>query len=411
VSPFKIGPDYIDPGHLRRAAERPCYNLDSWMLDEKALLRTFQRGLRGADIAVIEGVMGLYDGLSGTLRASTAEIAHLLGVPILLVFGARGLGGTIAALTQGLVHYGRDLSFLGVVVTGVGSPRHEEMLRKPLERAGFKVFGMIPKEEGLSLPSRHLGLIEGHEWPPGFREKLLRTMAEHFELNSLLDSLPEKSFSPLPQPEVPPVRALIAVARDEAFSFYYQENLDLLKEAGAKLQFFSPLRDPLPLAQGYYFGGGYPELYLQALSARKDLWSALRDRLAQGAVVLAECGGFMSLCQGISKDGNYYPLGGVLPARVVFKNRLQALGYRKLEARRENFLLPLGEHARGHEFRYSTLENDLSHGFAAFDAQGQDFKTFGLVEGNLFASYVHLHFGSHPRLAQNFVQAASVVKL
>ncbi|NPB09071.1 MAG: cobyrinate a,c-diamide synthase [Thermodesulfobacteria bacterium] len=408
TAPFKIGPDYIDPGHLFRAAGRPCYNLDSWMLDEEALKRTFFRGMQQAEIGVVEGVMGLYDGIAGTLRGSTAEVAELLGLPVLLVFKAQGLGGTIAALAQGLVNY-RPLPFLGVVVTGVGSPRHERMLRKPLEEAGLRVWGMIPRNEKLSLPSRHLGLVESREWPASFREELLRIMAENFDLETFLDSLPEVRVPARPRSGVSP-RARIAVARDEAFSFYYRENLDLLEEAGAQIVYFSPLRDPLPRAQGYYFGGGYPELHLAGLTARADLWEDLRHRVKRGAVVLAECGGFMALCRGVRKDGAFHPLAGLVPAEVEFAGRLKALGYRKLKSQKENFLLPPGEEARGHEFRYSSLTQGLVCGFSAFDAEGRPVETFGVVEGNLFASYVHLHFGSHPGLARNFVEAAASVK-
>ncbi len=408
VAPFKVGPDYIDPSHLSRAAERPCYNLDSWMLSEEALKRTFFRGLQGAEVGVVEGVMGLYDGISGTLKASTAEVAQILNLPVLLVFQAKGLGGTIAALAKGLLDFS-PLPFLGVVVTGVGSPRHERMLRRPLEETGIRVWGMIPRDESLALPSRHLGLFEAREWPKAFSQRLVELFAQNFDLEPFLRALPSQEIPSLSF-SVSPKKALLAVARDEAFSFYYQENFDLLREAGAELVFFSPLRDPLPEAQGYYFGGGYPELHLRGLSARKDLWEALRKRLQAGAPLLAECGGFMALSQGVKKQGIFHPLAGIIPGRVNFEGRLKALGYREIEAERENFLLPRGERARGHEFRYSTLEGDLSCGFKAFDPLGQTVKTFGMVEGNLFASYVHLHFGSHPTLAQNFVEAASLVK-
>lgn len=412
VAPFKVGPDYIDPGFLSRVSGRPCYNLDSWMLPPKALERTLARGLYQADIGVIEGVMGLFDGLSGSKRASTAEVASLLGLPILLVFNAKGCGGTLAALVKGIMDFDPGLSILGVIITGVGSSRHEKLLAQALGAQGIKVWGFIPRDPELSLPSRHLGLVQAQEVEEEFFERLARKFETYLDARELLASLPELSLPPLPPPSKASPKVRLAVARDEAFSFYYQENLDLLEEAGAELVYFSPLRDPLPEAQGYYFGGGYPELFLSELSARRDFWRQLGHRVkVQGIPLLAECGGFMALCAGVQKDGSYFPLGGLVPEKVIFRGRLQALGYRVLEPRRENFLLPPGLEARGHEFRYSGLEKELQQGFRVRDALGEPIKTFGVVESNLFASYVHLHFASQPQIAKNFVRYAEKIHL
>ena len=411
VAPFKIGPDYIDPGYLSRVAGRPCYNLDSWMLPEEALRRTLARGLKDAEVGVVEGVMGLFDGLEGGKKASTAEIAAKLGLPILLVFHAQGCGGTIAALIKGLTDFDPKLKFSGVVMTGVGSKRHEAILRRALEAIGVKIWGAIPRDKSLTLPSRHLGLVQAQEIQAEFFVKLAQKFEEYVDIKGLLASLPDISPVPLHFSSVPP-RVRLAVAKDEAFSFYYQENLDLLQEAGAELVYFSPLRDPLPEAQGYYFGGGYPELFLPVLSQREDLWRALRHKvLSKGAPLLAECGGFMALCTGIKKEGRFFRLGGLIPGEVNFSGRLEALGYRIIQPLEENFLLSPPERALGHEFRYSRLCQSFQRGFRVKDARGKEIESFGLVESNLFTSYVHLHFASQPQLAENFVRYATLISV
>ncbi|NPA49803.1 MAG: cobyrinate a,c-diamide synthase [Thermodesulfobacteria bacterium] len=399
VGTFKVGPDYIDPGHLSLASGSPCYNLDLWMTGSCGLKQSFARGCVGKDLALVEGVMGLFDGTAGG-EASTAEVAKILGLPVLLVLSARGISQTIAALARGLLDFDPGLSFLGVVVTEVASARQERLIFPAFEEAGIRCLGFLPRRKDLVLPKRHLGLVLAEETPLETYEKLAALAREFLDLEGILGAL--KPFSPpTPSPLAPVGRVRVAIARDEAFCFYYQENLDLLREAGAEIVFFSPLRDPLPLAEAYYFGGGYPELYAAKLSRRRDLFDNLLDRYQQGAFILAECGGFMFLNRELIFEGKSYPFCGLLEGEVHFAGRLQALGYREIRPVVSN---PLGETPlRGHEFRYSTLKEGESRGFSVFDAFGNRVSTFGVVAERIFASYLHLHFGSNPEAVKCFV--------
>ncbi len=401
VSPFKVGPDYIDPGYLSQAAGRPCYNLDPWMVSEAGVKRSFARGAKGAEIAVVEGVMGLFDGACGEF-GSTAHVAKLLGLPVLLVFPAQRVAGTVAALIKGLFEFDPELEFLGVVLTKVASLRHEKILLSALDKAGLPVLGVVPYRDELRLPERHLGLVLAEEVD-------LETidLSSYLDLDQIIDRLGCTEFEDLSLPLGHP-RVTIAVARDEAFSFYYQENLDLLEEAGARLCFFSPLRDPFPEeAQVLYLGGGYPELHAQRLSAREGLLKGIKEKIRAGMLVLAECGGFMFLQKEVRIKGKGYPMSGVLEGVAELSTRLKALGYRQIKTLTKSPLGPEGLLLRGHEFRYSALTRDLFRGLEVFDAFGMRKKTFGVVEERLFASYVHLHFGSNPQVAQYLVNQVS----
>ncbi len=403
VSPFKVGPDYIDPGYLTRAAGRPCYNLDPWMVSEAGVKRSFARGARGGEIAVVEGVMGLFDGACGQ-EGSTAQVAKLLKLPVLLVFPAQKVAGTISALVKGLFEFDPGLEFMGVVLTKVASLRHEKMLLSALEKTGVPVLGVIPRKDEFKLPERHLGLVLAEEV-----DFEAIDLSSYLDLDQILDRLGKIIFEDLSCPENHP-RVTVAVARDEAFSFYYQENLDLLEEAGARLCFFSPLRDPFPKeAQALYLGGGYPELYARKLSAREGLLKTMREKIKSGMPVLAECGGFMFLQKEIKIEGKNYPMLGVLDGVAELSPGLKALGYRTIKTLTKSPLGPEGLLLRGHEFRYSTLAQELSRGFEVFDAWGARKKTFGVVEERLFASYVHLHFGSNPQVTQYLIDQVSRV--
>ncbi len=403
IAPFKVGPDYIDPSHLKEASGAPCYNLDPWMTGEEGLFKSFALGAEGKDLALIEGVMGLYDGAPGGV-GSTAQVAKILKAPVLLVMSARGLGQTLAALTKGLVDYDPELSFSGVVVTEVASLRQERMLLEAFRGLGLRCFGFLPRREDLRLPKRHLGLVMAQEMTPSFYEELGAFLGAHLSLEEIFSSAGMVSY-PSRSPLTPVSRARIAVALDAAFCFYYQENLTLLEEAGARLVFFSPLGGELPEAQGYYFGGGYPELFAERLAEQNALKEGLRAAYRRGLPMLAECGGFMFLNRSLEVASKSYPMAGLLPGEVVQTERLKALGYRKLIPKAPNFLAesPL----KGHEFRYSTLREPLSKGFEVLSAYGEPVATYGLVAENLFASYVHLHLGSLPEAAQNFVAYAA----
>ena len=407
-----MGPDYIDAAYLARAAGRPCYNLDLFFCPGKSLKQSFSRGTKGAELAIAEGVMGLFDGLGGTPRASTAEVAKTLGLPVVLVLPAQGLSGTAAALLKGLLEFDPHLKFQGLILNQVSSPKHEKLLLQALSGIEIPVIGIIPREEILKLPSRHLGLIQAEEIP--FEEQLAKItekLENLLDLGALLKglALPSGAFPPSDsekessrRPEFKK-RFYLAVARDRAFSFYYEENLDLLREIGAQLIYFSPLRDPFPeKAEALYLGGGYPELFAEALSRRKDLREEIRRKIEEGLPVLAECGGFMFLLEAIEVGGKVYPMVGAIKGVARMTKGLRALGYRKVRFTRPNFLFPKNLLARGHEFRYSVVLNGKPRGLEVRDAEGNRVETYGWAEANLVASYIHFHFGSSPEALKYF---------
>ncbi len=403
VAPFKVGPDYIDPGFLAKAAGRPCYNLDLWMCGKKGLKRSFSRGAREAEIAVIEGAMGLYDGSLGKNSSSTAEVAKALKVPVLLVLSAKGAAQTLAATALGLKEYDPVLKVLGAVVTEVASSRQEAMITRAFSQSDIKLYGFFPRLKDFVVPKRHLGLVLAEEISEDVFKTLAQAAAKNVDLAGLIQDLPKIELESIAV-NVPSQKTRIAVAKDRAFCFYYQENFDLLQEHGAELVFFSPLKDDLPEAQGYYFGGGYPELFAKVLAEKKRLHQKLKAKVQKGVPVLAECGGFMFLNCLLKLENKSYPLVGILPGEVILGKKLKALGYRKLLPEEDNFL---GKGPfYGHEFRYSSLKSDFQKGFKAFDAEEKKVKTFGLVRENLFATYIHLHLGRTPQAAANFVAYA-----
>ncbi|ORJ60274.1 cobyrinate a,c-diamide synthase [Geothermobacter hydrogeniphilus] len=413
VAPFKVGPDFIDPGHHAAACGRVSRNLDGWMCGEPAVRSTFARGSAGTDLAVIEGVMGLFDGASGDSdEGSTAEIARWLEGNILLLVDARSQARSAAALIKGFVEFDPRLRFAGVVFNRVGSARHEQLLRQAVAATpGLPpVVGCLPREGGVALPERHLGLVTAAEQAADF-VALADLVENHLDLDRLLSGLRETN-APAPVfgqslPHGDGVgrrgRVRIGVARDAAFCFCYPENLELLTAAGAELVFFSPLADTLPedLA-GLYLPGGYPELFLDRLGDNGELIGQLRTAAAAGLPIYAECGGLLLLCEGL----NDKPLSGIFPARAKLLGKRKSLGYREVTFTADTPLGPAGTVARGHEFHYSALEMPVSvprvyalrrKGGAASGSEGFSCK-------NVLASYVHLHFGGNPQLAENFVR-------
>ncbi len=426
VQPFKCGPDYIDPTYHSLAAGRACRNLDTWMLRPEQMVASFQRAVAGADVALIEGVMGLFDGSSYTEeQGSAAQIAKLLGAPVLLVLDIGKLARSAGALALGYQRFDPALNLAGFLLNRAGSASHAEGCEAAIRAAtGLPVLGWLPKESGLHIPERHLGLV-----PTGERtalDGLLRAGADaverHFHLDRILKVAAQAqggSASPAQPPDRSPQsrqpsssRPLLAVARDEAFSFYYPDNLELLAQAGARIHFFSPLRDrALPQeTAGLYLGGGFPELYAARLSANRPLWEAVRRLHQEGRPIYAECGGFMVLTQAlVDQEGRSWPMAGLLPGRARMVGRLAGLGYRVATALDHNLLLPAGTQVRGHEFHYSVWDvapEELAgrHAWSLRRHQGDGAARLdGYAQDNLLASYLHVHFGQDPELARRFV--------
>ncbi len=407
VAPFKVGPDFIDPGHHAAACGRPSRNLDGWMCGEPWVRETFRRGGGGADLAVIEGVMGLFDGAAGDCdEGSSAEIARWLGAKVVLVIDARSQARSVAALVQGFARFDRRLQFAGVICNRVGSARHAELLREALASVpGLPpLLGCLPREEELALPERHLGLVTAADSgrDAAFFTRLADWLETHVDLAPLLPPAgPGAAVESAPSPASAKVR--IAVARDEVFCFYYPDNLELLAAAGAELAFFSPLRDsrlPENIA-GLYLGGGYPELHAGRLAANRDLLGDIREAARAGLPIYAECGGFMALAEAI--DG--HAMTGVFPARAHMLQRRKALGYRQVELTADTPLGPAGTIIRGHEFHYSEMDlpQEVKRCYHLSRRGGVDLGREGYRVGNVLGSYVHLHFGSNPQVAANFV--------
>lgn len=405
VAPFKVGPDFIDPSHHAAICGRPSRNLDTFMMGMDGVRRSFARGVEGADVAVIEGVMGLYDGLDATEVASSASVAKALGAPVLLVMNVHGTSRSAAAMALGYRSYDPKVEVAGLILNRVGSERHRSLLEDALAPLGIPILGTLPRRGEIALPSRHLGLEMGFE-----SRHDLDALADFVEENAYLDRILElgcqvPAVEPEAQaePEAETVqdqeggRIRIAVAYDEAFCFYYAENFEILRRLGADLRFFSPIRDPLPEADGLYLGGGYPELYAGALEespTRHEIKKAAED----GMPIYGECGGLMYLCESvISKDGfSEKKMAGVLPATTTMTGRLQALGYVEGDVVAENPVVAKGTVIRGHEFHYSKMDcaRDARFAYRFRRGKGIDGNKDGLVEHEVLGSYLHTHFST-----------------
>lgn len=408
VQPFKLGPDYLDPTHLTRAAGVPARNLDSFLLSPERLRTLFARAASAADISVLEGVMGLYDGRDPASDAhSTADLARLLEAPVVLVIDASGSARTVAAVAQGLRDFGPDLRVVGVILNRVAGERHARLCEVALAQIGLPTLGFVSRDEALHLPARHLGLLSAEQasWDAG---DALR--AANLDLDALLKAADAPAL-PVPLPSVPVSerRAVIAYAHDEAFHFYYPDALDALRDAGAELVPFSPLRDAglPPGAGGVLLGGGYPEAHAAELAANVSMRAALRDFAASGRPVVGECGGLMYLAETLEDaHGRVFEMCGVIPYRTRMAPRL-TLGYRDATTLAPSPLAPVDTVLRGHEFHHSVLTHAPTHpAYVWTDGAGTRVEE-GYARGNVLASYLHLHHGADPALTQRLVGTCS----
>ena len=402
VQPFKVGPDFIDPSHHTAICGRISRNLDPFMMGDAEVERVFARASAGADLAIIEGAMGLFDGVDGGMIASTAHVAELLSAPVILVVEPRGMSGSVHAVIRGYSTYGPGTPPAGFIFNRVGSPRHRSLIEAGLTA---KALGWIPKSEDLSLGSRHLGLVMASEVTAHSSQAGI--FDECCDLDAILDLA--RTAPELPEPEAAsPVKtglARIGVARDAAFCFTYQENLDRLARAGADLVFASPLSDPLPEVEGLYLPGGYPELHAEALSASPFL-RKLRDACGDGMPVYGECGGLLALCGSLSAGGGEFQMARVLPARAALTGKIQALGYVEGRAIGTASALSPGLALRGHEFHYSRLECGRDARFSLALSRGMGIRDGldGLTEENTVGTYTHAYFTD--AFAEAFVRAA-----
>ena len=401
VQPFKVGPDFIDPSHHTAISGNPSMNLDSYIMGTKGVCRTFAK-YQNSDISIIEGVMGLYDGIESTQIASSAHVAKTLGIPVLLVINVHGMSRSAAAVAKGYQMLDPDVNIAGLVLNMVGSPRHRKLVEDALRVEGIDipVIGSLPSNRELSLPSRHLGLYMAHEQMQDY-DKLADFIDANVDMNALLEisSIPDipKNIK-INEDENKEIdkekrfNVIIGVAMDGAFCFYYKEMLEELQKLGAKLAFFSPLSDALPDIDGLILGGGYPELFLDKLSSGRAL-TEIKKAAQDGMPVYAECGGLMYLGKSLEVKGKTYEMAGVLDARSSMVGRFQALGYTEAEVVCDNPLSLKGQVIRGHEFHYSITECDRDARFAYRMNRGKGIEDAkdGLMVHNTLAGYMHTH--------------------
>jgi cobyrinic acid a,c-diamide synthase len=412
VAVFKCGPDYLDPTYHARAAANACHNLDGWLMGRDAVLATFSRAVRAADVALIEGVMGLFDGASPTTEVgSTAEIAKWLEAPVVLVCDASGMARSIAALAHGFATFDPGLRVAGLVCNRIGSRGHLELLAKAAPTVG--IVGGLPQEDGLAFPERHLGLHTAST--QDLPDELFAAWGERAEQWLDVEALLRIAGAAPALADVtvrderarPAVRCRIGLAYDEAFHFYYEYNLRRLEALGADLVRFSPIRDErLPDVDGLYFGGGYPEVYARELSQNESLRRDVVSFASAGGPVYAECGGLMYLCAAIrTLDGVAHSMVGVIPGVAEMRDKLQALGYVEVETQVATPLGSAGLRFRGHQFRYSelSLQANVECAYTLRRRRSGDVVREGYRLGNVLASYVHAHWASSSLPAEGFV--------
>jgi cobyrinic acid a,c-diamide synthase len=417
VQPFKGGPDFLDTGHHTRIAGRTARNLDTWMLSAEANRDVLANASHNADILLVEGMMGIFDGKGGASESgSSAEIAKLLRLPVVLVLDAGKTARSIAAVVLGFELFDPQLALAGVILNRVASQRHFEMLRTAIEAScKTPVLGWFPRDPSIAIPERHLGLQTAEESHTGqaldiLLDKLAAVAETHLDLNRLLQL--QCGIDLTANPPTPlQTQIRIGIARDAAFSFLYQDNLDLLQQQGATLIPFSPMHDRTlpPDLDALYLAGGYPELYAEQLSANASMLAAIRDFAASSGPIYAECGGMIYLSRTLSTHaGTTHDLAGVLPFDIEMTPRLCGFGYVTLELTADCLLGTAGTVIRGHSFHYSRIVNQHSipTNYRVVYSLSNRVEHEGFRFNNVLASYVHLHFRAHPGIAAHFVAAA-----
>lgn len=419
VQPFKIGPDYLDSGWHSAVTGIASRNLDAFMLPTQTLNGLFVKQMQHADIAVIEGVMGLYDGYGTDPNyCSSAAMAKQLGCPVILLVDGKAVSTSIAATVMGFQKFDPTLNIAGVILNRVNSDSHYQLLADAITRyCGLPVLGRVPTMADVALPSRHLGLVPAQEHTP--QDERWKQLAQQLEKTVNIDHLLALShLSALPEGEVPtpPDAALaagltLALAEDEAFNFYYPDNLEMLEQAGVKIQRFSPLHDDkLPDCQMIWLGGGYPEVHAAKLAANVRMRDSLREAHQQRIPLYAECGGLMYLGESLTDgEGETHAMCGVLPGHSQMGKRLTRFGYCEATALHNTLLARKGETLRGHEFHYSDFSCPLP---AAFDCcKWRDGIAISRWQGGVqhqatFASYLHVHFAQRPALLNHWLTLA-----
>lgn len=431
VAPFKKGPDYIDAGWLALAAGRPCYNLDTFLIDTPTILESYQRHTHNTDVSVIEGNRGLYDCINTDGLTSTAELAKLLGLPVILCIDATKTTRTMAAVVVGCAQFDPGVMIKGVVLNHVAGARHENILRTSIEQhCAIPVVGAVPKLRRQSFPERHMGLVPTyeHQWAQDAVGTIAELAEKYIDLTAVRDianvrlqsrtasiefgsaETAAKVPSTQPAPDKAPLPR-IGVIRDSAFQFYYPENLDALVQAGAELVVTSPLfEDNLPDVDALYIGGGFPETHAQRLARNVTYREQVKHLADQGMPIYAECGGLMYMGKELVLEDHTYPMTGVLPISFGFSKRPQGHGYTIARVARPNPFFETGQTIRGHEFHYSSVrlleENPGVMAFEMERGRGLENGLDGLCRNNVLATYTHIHALGTPQWAPALVSKA-----
>lgn len=419
VQPYKVGPDYIDPGFHTLVTSNQAWNLDSCFLGAEGCKEIFQYSAPGSDIAVIEGVMGLFDGKNAKQgQGSTAHIAKILDAPVVLVMDVKKMARSAAAVAYGYKNFDPDLNLAGVILNNVGSEGHYQLVKNSLAEVGVEVLGYVPYQSDLELPERHLGLVPTTESKEldDFIAQLVALIEENINLEQLLALSQPQSAVEVEErtifKEEQDYDLTLGVAYDQAFNFYYQANLELLANKGVSLKYFSPLTDnQLPEVDGLYIGGGFPESFISQLAANQSLQEDIYEQVTAGLPTYAECGGLMYLSeQVIDSQGNSFPMVGLISGQVEMTDSLQAMGYVEAKVVKDNILFKTGDKVLGHEFHYSKLSNvdsDINYSYQLWGGKGAAGRSEGIMRDNLLASYLHLHFANQPRFVDRFLTECS----
>lgn len=413
VMPFKVGPDYIDTSYHRFATGNYSCNLDLYMLGVKNLKELFAKYTKMGDVSIIEGVMGLYDGIDTTKKGSSGDVARLLNVPVILVVDASEMAASVSAMVMGYINYDKDVNIKGVILNKAGGEDHYRLLKECIKRdLGIEVFGYLPSDVELSLPERHLGLVPTCEMK-GLNEKFDRLytyIEKYIDVEGILDSCNIELDDEVDNGNLyvnAKDKVSIAFAHDEAFNFYYQDSLEILKKMGAELVPFSLLYDSnLPVGiSGIYIGGGFPEMFTEKLSLNKKMISSIKNAIEKGMPVYAECGGLMYLTKSIKDlEGNTYDMVGIYDAYTVMTKRLNHFGYVEAEVLSDNVLFKKDDMIRGHEFHYSKLEGYVRNfSYIVHKPKRNESWPCGYVYKNCLATYVHINLYTYPDAAKRFI--------
>lgn len=418
VQPYKVGPDYIDPSYHTMAAGRKGHNLDTWLVNESQITDLFVSESKDADIAIIEGVMGLYDGGKNGV-SSTAQLAKTLNAPVILVINVQSMGDSAAAIALGFKMYDEGVNLAGVILNRLGSPTHKSLIEEAMAKIGIPVLGAVFRDDSVHMPERHLGLTPAGE---NDAREVIDIISEKIAKEVYLDDIlkiantaPDLEFKDFTKQSITD-KVTIAIAKDKAFSFYYPASLAQLEALGAKLEFFSPLDDEkIPdNADAVIFGGGFPEIFADKLSQNISMVESIRSANAKKMPIYAECGGFMYLMQGIYDfEQNFHEMVGIIPAKAQMNKKLQTVGYVKAEILADNVVGKQGMVINGHEFHFSTqveVDEDFPWAFEFTKMRNNMKYKAGYAKDNVVGSYLHLHFLGAKDNANWFVEKAREYK-